>query len=232
MKYYRLFRSIDPKVNGRDPQISELITSTSMLSPNFAGNLSYNRATSATDIPKGILHSKAKLTDLLTADIMGVEYYISGRLKRILESGECDGVEFLPTNIIAKDKELDDYWVLNPYQTNYPFLDVEQTAFAHMDFMQDIVRREVAFKTVEEFFKAWEENKKKDQALGTQFDKCEPLYIRTIAIRHNSNIDFFSLRPIRPGWNGYFVSENMKEKIEAAECTGMVFRELNGPLFD
>jgi len=232
MKFYRLFHSIDAKVVGTaDNQISELIAPTTINSPKSLMSLEFKPAQRDTEVPKGVLHKKAKLVDMIPDPQRSLFYYISDKLRHILAAGICVGVEFLPTNLIVKGQELD-YWVLNPYQTDYPFLDMERSEFVYADLMTDVVLRKATFKTAQEFLQTWKETKEKNRALNIPFEKRETLHIHTIAIRPDSDVDFFSLRPVSHGWNGYFVSENMKEKIEAAECTGMVFRELNGPLFD
>ena len=55
--------------------------------------------------------------------------------------------------------------------------------------------------------------------------------INHIEVDENLAPDFFSLTSVLDGGIGFFVSEKLKFEIEAAGCTGILFKALNESLF-
>ncbi len=68
-------------------------------------------------IPDSILHSRAKLTDLVSSSLIR-HPIISGRLKLIVEKYRTDGLEFAVTGLLTGKKRVQ-YWIMNGYDMDY-----------------------------------------------------------------------------------------------------------------
>jgi hypothetical protein len=225
MKYFRINNASDRKAIGFYPQVSEGIYPTTRDSSNALGMLLYNeKATSNTEIPKGMLHKRAKLTDFLSVSFLSGSLFLSERLKNIITKYSSQGVQFLNTSIVVREKEDTSFYILYPHQSDYSFLDIEKTEFVFKDIMLKEILNKVEFKSVNEYLLALNENKK--DAIRIGFPSFKPLIINKIAIIENCDIDFFSIERVQGGI-GYFVSEKLKVQIEEADCTGIVFTQLN-----
>jgi hypothetical protein len=225
MKYFRINNASDGKAIGFYPQVSNGIYPTTRDSSNALGMLLYNEKVKLnTEIPKGILHKRAKLTDLLSVSFLSGSLFLSERLKSIITEHSCKGVQFLNTSIMVREKENTSFYILYPHESDYSFLDMKKTEFVFKDIMLKEILNKVEFKSVNEYLLALNENKK--DAIRIGFPSFRPLIIDKIAIIENYDIDFFSIERVHGGI-GYFVSEKLRLQIEEAECTGIVFTQPN-----
>ncbi len=225
MQYYRMYYSIERKVVGCSPQISKLIVPGTINDPKYLGMLSYTKSDSDTKVPFGILDKKAKLTDCMSVNGLSHQYFVSDKLKSILSLGNSKGVEFLPTKIYVKEDEYDQFWIMNPYRSDYSFLDVNLSTIGYTEIGQDKIIKEIKFNTLADFLNTWEQNIK--DAISVGWPNHKPLIIEKIAIKPDCGIDFLSLKPIRPGALGYFVSEDKKNEIDSQGCIGVDFIKIN-----
>jgi hypothetical protein len=84
------------------------------------------------------------------------------------------------------------------------------------------------FESIEEYIKGYLKNKQ--DAISIGYPNFRPLFLKKLAIKRDTSIEFFALSGVSGGI-GFYVSERLKEVIEKAGCTGIVFKELNEPLF-
>jgi hypothetical protein len=227
MNYYRINNSIDSKVVGRGyPQVNNAIYPTTYDSPNALHKLKYaEKIDNKTEIPKAVLHKSGKITDLLNAGFFSGPILISKKLKEILAASNTMGVQFVSTSLYVKEVEDTNFYIVYPHISDYTFLDVKESEFLYKDpFLKEIIST-VTFNTVEEYLAAMKKNIK--DAIGLSFPTTyTPLVTNKIAIEENCGIDFFSITKCSGGI-GFFVSENLKNIIEEANCTGIVFTEVN-----
>lgn len=209
---------------GFSPQISNGIYPTTSDSPNALGMLLFEKSSANTEVPKGELNRKSKLTDLMSVSFLSCKSVVSNRLKVLFDQKRQLGIEFLPTSIFNKN-EIFNCWIINPFLSDFSFLDVGNTEFVYTDAMGKKDIEKVKFENIEGFLFAYEQNKKDMICIG--YPNYRPLIMKKNEFIENCDIDFFSLAPIAYGGIGFFVSENFKKEIEDAGCTGIVFTAPN-----
>jgi hypothetical protein len=225
MRYFRIYRTSDTKVIGESPQISEGIFHSTFDSSRNLSMLLFEKAKENLEVPKAKLKKKAKLVDILSASFLSPgQFFISTKLKNILTKYEYKGLEFFQTSIISNDKEIEDYWIINPFKSNFSFLDISNSEFVFTDSMGSVVNEAIKFKDVNEYLEVFEKNK--IDAIKIGYPNFKPLAIHKISLKEETDIGAFSISGVYGGI-GIFVSEVIKNEVEEAGCTGIIFTELN-----
>ena len=214
MNYYRIFRSANSKQIGKYPQVYEAEVPTTVTDANYIVNLQFEKASDDTQLPKGILAAKAKKTDLISATFIGFssKLFISKKLFEILHNSKFQGVQFLKTALIIQNKGEEEYYIVNPYELHYEYLDFNSSLFNYYPSSFSPVEKQVYFNNVSELITGFK------QLVTGQIIRIEtPVFIQ------DCDVDFFPLNWVNDGFTGYFVSERLKDEIETAGCTGIVF---------
>jgi hypothetical protein len=140
MKYYRLHNSAGPDV-GFVPQVVQGIYPGKYDSPNALGMPGRKRSGSNTEIPGGIMHKRAKLTDLMSVAFLSGEFFVSPRLAHIILGSKCEGVQFVGTRLVLKNGNTIMYNILHPYLDKYSCLDTDRSEFFLFDSGVIVVRK-------------------------------------------------------------------------------------------
>ena len=69
------------------------------------------------------------MTDLIYLQDTGFTFtkLISGKLKSILERQRNNGLQFIQCSVFKDDIEYKDYWLLNMYEFNQEYIDIENS---------------------------------------------------------------------------------------------------------
>ena len=137
-----------------------------------------------------------------------------GKLKKIIERNRNKGLQFYSSNLIYKNEEVRDYWVLNSFEIDIHFVDIEKSNFVWRKrkdeggtFLSDI-----KFNSLDEFIKKLEEHNLEGK-----------LYLNKIKIKEETTENFFTLLNVEDGVK-YIVSEKLMKEIEDAACNGIEFQ--------
>jgi hypothetical protein len=220
MKYHRLFPLIDERILGKYPQIVDGKVPTTVNHEKYLSNYLFKKSDKDVQIPKGILHKKAKLTDVVTASFMGFSTGIcfSEKLMQAIRLNTSFGIEFLKTEIY-KSETLDikyDYYIPHVYDFLFEILNYKKTIILHShdSFVQE---------GDQVYINNAHEHKEKiaDLPLGHSLELCRMVFL------DDSHCDFFSLRSVKSGDVGFFVSDKLLNSINEQNCIGMVFTPIN-----
>lgn len=222
MDYFLIANSTNASEIGVYPQIQ-----TGVLLNHDLSSLIFEKAEEGILVPKGELHKKAKMTDLLSASFFGLSsrLIVSQDLHEILLAAKSEGIQHLATSIILPDKSEKPYWVLNPFNTDFNFVDFKKSKFILTNRMLTQVLDEVTFDNAASFIHAYKQNRK--DAIEKSFDEHKVLLFDYVAIKEDCNLDCFSLAPIRGVSAGIFVTEKLKKVLLKYHYTGIAFKEIN-----
>lgn len=219
--YYRIATSKDSKVTG----LVDTQSALSVTPPNYSFDTrhiayhyySYIGPTDDVVIPQPILEARAKLTDLVSTVEFGFDLIMSPKLKSILEPVRHNGSQFIPLTLYAKAVPMD-YWLLHMVEPDMDELDYEKSEF---EITTNTGRslRPVSISDRASF----------DQARNSVAPK-ERVSISNVVIREDCTSDLLLIR-YAFGGAGFFVSEKIKNEIEAAGCTGIRFLTGDKDLF-
>lgn len=216
MKYYRIKASLNKKILGHYPQQKETIFHCSIeTEPKFVEHVYSTKIDYEPIIANAVLHSKAVPTDLIAAFGLGFsrKLLISGKLKAILESSRGTGLQFFRAPIIHKNRESQDYWILNLYEIDMDYIDFPKS---------EIFLTKNSFEKVEKLhlnsFQEFTRKKLEVESIGYPMGISIERYI----LKEIIDQDFFMLTDVEGGVN-YLVSETLKTEIEHAGCTGIEF---------
>ena len=226
MKYFRLYNSVEKQV-GFVPQVHDAVVDFNIYDPASAYHVNFSKASENTLWPIAKLSPKAEKTDLISSSFMSLsnKLLISPKLYQIITNYETKGVQFIKSKLITKSGRKEDYWIVNPFLSDYSFLDPINCKFVYTDSMGKNELEEVKFNFPEEFIQAYIQNKRDAVVIG--YPNHRPLIIKEIAFKDDSSPDFFAVSAVLNGYMGYFVSEKLRSAIEEAGCTGIVFTEPN-----
>ncbi|MFY7898917.1 MAG: imm11 family protein [Chitinophagaceae bacterium] len=212
---YKIRNSLNHKEIGVYPQIETGNYPIMYENSNFIGNIHLKKITSHPDLTIPILRKKAKLTDLISAGIMGFSFklLISTKLKLLLEKYQNDNLQFFKTSLIYKDDENNDYWVVHPYRADYDFVDYAKSVISKENILGTDPKEYVTINSTESFIQQRTEHRTDGKIWGFTIEK--------IAFK-NGLTDLFVLDGVSGGI-GYYVSEKLKNEIEEAGCTGIEF---------
>ncbi len=129
MNYYRIRHSTDRKIVGKFTQINEVKHRCSVDDKRFIDRIFFEKASFDPITSIGILDKKAKITDLISTSGQGytAKLLISGKLKSLIEIHQKSGLEFFKSPIIYGEEELDDYWVMSPFETHPEFINYKDS---------------------------------------------------------------------------------------------------------
>lgn len=219
--YYRIFESCDDKIVGRLPQAKEATVPTTVDDPNYIGSFRLKKAPEDVYLPTLILNYRSKLTDFPMCAYIdsSASRVASKKLKDCLASGNYSGTQFFDISIVDTQSEIHDYCIIHPYEYGFKHLDIQSSRFY---IVKDVLHPEdlslpLDFNTLEELL-AYRAN-----------NPMELIMVEHIVMKKNTDVDFFTLGFVPNGGIGYFMSQKMKEKVEQAGCTGIVYKELNQP---
>lgn len=215
MNIYKIKNSLNYKVIGVYPQVETGEYPVINGNPNFIGNVYMNFMPTEPDLPRPILKKKAKMTDYISAGIMGLSsrLLVSNKLKLVLEKYKNENVQFFNTSIIYKDVEDFDYWVVHPYKVDYDFVDYSKSIISKENILGSDPKEYVTIDDTEEFIKQRTHHSTDGKIWGFTIEK--------VAFKDKLT-DFFILDGVSGGI-GYYVSEKLKQEIEEAGCTGIEF---------
>jgi hypothetical protein len=222
MKYFRLFSTLDSKVKGASPQVQDAVVPTTVNDKNYIGSYRFEQLPANIYLPKGILAPRAKMTDLVMASFIGfsLRLFVSRRLANILEQSQHFGMQFLNTTLIDRKGNEHPYVIVQTYDFGHEFIDYEQSSFIVTDdymTMSNISSKHIHSAAE---YDTWFER---------AGEPSEFLFVDKVSFFESLTMDFFAIRGMKDGM--YYVSERLKNQIEAAGCTGILFRELNEPYF-
>ncbi|MBB2148268.1 imm11 family protein [Pedobacter gandavensis] len=188
--------------------------------PNFVGNIEFAKADFRPKMPRGILHKKAKLTDLLSACSPGFErrLLVSKLLKNLWELFDNEHFQFFDCDVITKNLTYE-YWLMNPLISNFEFVDFQRSTVVIRKVKPDggSFLEEVPITSLKEF-KAFLE------ILGI-VDRGRT-FISRVCLLDNIPKDVFALNHVHGGV-GYYVSEKVKNAIEVSGITGIEFAPIS-----
>ena len=225
-KYYRIYESSESKEIGFFPQVYNAIVDFSIYDKNSAYHLHFSKAHESTLWPIAKLSGKAKKTDLVSHSFMGLtnKLIVSTKLYSIFSASKTEGIQFIKSKLILRKDKEEDYWIVNPYLSEYPFLDAANCEFIYTDAMLTVEMEKLYFESSMSFIQAYLQNQKDAVSIG--YPNHKPLRIKKIAFKNENNLDLFCVVGVKNGI-GFFVSEKLKNEIEEAGCTGIVFTEPN-----
>lgn len=213
---YRLSEATFPEIGATFPQAQEAFNRVHVKDPNHLWNLSGigNKLPIDVIMPYPILHKKAKLTDLISTSMISLLLVISDKLKAIIEPYANADFQFLPMKVLGKKKDTEySYWLLNPIAFKSELIDFEKSEI-WVEGMGGVKLRRIETKS----FLQFEEIQKKIQL-------PEGLVVKKLVFTRNIMYNFFSLSTVSGGF-GYYVSDNLKQEIEAAGCSGIKFEPI------
>lgn len=224
MNFYSISNSLDRKILGHYPQVTSYKYHCDVWNDSkFIERISFNKIDFEPITANAILHSKSKITDLISADGMGftLKLLISKKLKKILENRKKTGMQFFKSPIIFKESLIEDYFVLNMYQIENNLIDIKNCKIKYEKKTEDY---KYTFKTETEYL-IFDNNESFNLALHKAHDNNEFFFIEKIKLKKDISEDFFLLRYVQGGVK-YVVSEKLKKEIEEANCTGIEFQPI------
>ncbi len=226
MLYNRINDSIETKVIGRRfPQVERVIIPTQWDAPEFIESYLFKMAPSDVLLPTPVLYKSSKVTDLISSSTVGLSHslLISNRLKKLLEGNKLYGIQFFSVKVHHKEKEYS-YWILHPYDFYYKQMDFEKSFIGYYQGLtpKNLLKRIIPKNDLEfeNEIKAYDKN-----CASANYD-AKNLQIGVLEFKESYSVDFFCIR-LTLGGVGFFVSEKLKNEIENAGCTGMVFTSPN-----
>jgi len=203
------------KIVGFIPQVSNGDPSIEWSNENYIENFKLNKAPLNVLVPRPILYKSAKLTDLLSASLVGLTFNIlvSKKLNELLLSGESFSVQSFETLVLEKDLK-HPYNIIHFYDFGWDSLNLELTEIVKVDDV-DYSETKILVNTSEEL-KSLIENQNIANGGRFFYKITKPVF------KNNFNYDFFKLRGIYGG-TGIFVSDKIKLMIEEEKCNGIEF---------
>jgi hypothetical protein len=228
MEYFIIRESLDAKIIGRKyPQVKEVIIPTTCDDNLFIQSFQEKKAPENVLLPKALLWKSAKLTDLLSAGMIGLNknLLISKKLAYILQESNLSGFQFFETTVLTQSGLATQYTIVHPCDFYFKIIDYSQSEIGYYLFssFDKEPKKKLNVNSEEEMIA---EVQKFEESIANGTHDFNNLLIKKVRFLKNSNIDFFSLRCVYGGL-GFYVSERLKEVIEKAGCTGIVFTEPN-----
>jgi len=215
MNYYCIRESLDKKVLGHYPQVKEYMYHCNVDDPKFIEQLHFVKADYEPLTANAVLYNTSKPTDLISATGVGFtkKLLISGRLRSILEFNRKTGMQFFNSLIIHKNKEIEDYWILNFYEIEMNTIDFE---YSDVFLTKNVFNKleKINIKSFEDFLNKKAEIDIKGYPYG--------VIIERLKLIDGNKQDFFALLDVEGGVK-YVVSEQLKKQIEDSGCTGIEF---------
>jgi hypothetical protein len=224
MDFYRINFTLNTKVRGNNEYVEKycLKLPNDRLyweEPKFIGNIRNEKIDFQPYLLDIELFPNANVNDLIMdGGPISTKIVISGKLKSIFEVYRKTGMQFFNINVLKKNENFTDYWLLNFYEFNQEFIDFEKCKIIYrkkdddFDITFSAKNVEIKVKNIEEFNVYIEKAK----------EKLETITIEKLVLK-NVNESFFILKYVNGGI-GYFVSKKLKQEIQDAGCTGIEFQ--------
>ncbi|WP_298248304.1 hypothetical protein [uncultured Christiangramia sp.] len=218
MKYFEIRNSLNVKEIGKYPQVETAKNNCHIWDdPKFIERFEFDRIDSEVITSNAILHKRAKITDLVSAYIIGfsLKLLMSSKLKNILEQHSNSKFQFFRAPIIYKNEYYENYWIMHSHTFSFNYIDFEKSNFVLRKrklgggtFLENIEIR-----TIDEFKKVLNCDLK---------SKRIKFFCNNVILKSTIGEDFFSLRHVSGGFK-HFVSEKLKVEIDKQNCTGIEF---------
>ncbi len=223
MNYYSLQNTLNKKIKGFYPQVKDVKYYCHIWdTPNFMGNIHFEKFPSNVILATPILDKKSNLTDLIEIWHVGfnLKLLLSGKLKNILEKYiDTKLGEFINCPIIKEGVEYTDYWIFNGYSFNQEYIDFQNSLIKyekHADDFETTYNTKIIFLSLGSF-------KEFEDYVNIAQEKAELITIEKLVLKEDKiKEDFFMLNYVFGG--KYFISEKLKQEIEDAGCTGIEFQ--------
>lgn len=214
MKYYKLNYTNNLKIRGCSEVIKDYKYHGDVYNPKFIGNIHYEKVDFLPVPVNPILFAKANTTDLIEGGgMLSGKLLISTNLKSLLERKDF-GVQYFQNSVIQKDKEILDYWVVNPYLTKNELIN-----FENAEVIKN--KKKIAGGTEKVILTVTNlEQLNLEKTIASE--KLESVTITKFSLGVAIE-DFFAVRHVTGGI-AYIVSENLKSEIEDKGCTGIEFQ--------
>lgn len=217
---YRINHSCNAKIIGNVSQQFETADYPVPVDhPNFLGNPRFFLKKVNVDLvipAQPILKRGAKKTDLIFGTVYGAigRFLISDKLKKILEKEDNKGLQFIKTSINHKNEKFMGYWFTNPFECDYDCIDITKSEFKLYDVFEYAFKEKLNITSYDELMK-----------LIGGLQPPNMLMIENLFLKEGLK-DLVILRWVNGGI-GYYVSEKLKQEIEDAGCTGIIFSKSN-----
>lgn len=163
------------------------------------------------------LFDKANLLDLImTAGPISNKLVLSSKLKKNFEENRRQGMQFFKTPVFHKNELIDDYWILNFYETNMEVIDFPKSEIYLTKNTFNLVEK-LNINSYNDYILEKQEIDKKGYPSG--------IFIKKYQILDNVTHNFILINNVEGGVN-YLVSEKLKNEIENAGCTGIEFQPI------
>lgn len=227
MKYFKINFTLSSKVRGNDYFIKDYklkIPQTGQMYweiPEFIGNVYNERIDFEPYLLDIELFANSKVNDLIMdGGPISSKLVMSNKLKNILEGYRKTGIQFFNINIVKKNENYNDYWLLNIYEFNSEFIDFANCIIIYERKTKDY---EITYQT-EKVILGINSLEEFENHIKRTKEKLEITIIEKLALKEDIiNEDFFALRYVSGG-TGYYVSEKLKNEIESAGCIGIEFQ--------
>ncbi|QEC43589.1 imm11 family protein [Pseudobacter ginsenosidimutans] len=189
--------------------------------------LLFEKSREGVSVPSGYFHEKAKQTDLVSVTFASSQLLISQKLKEIIVASNHFGIEFFQTELIGKSGLSFEYWFVNPYNSQLEMLDFSKSEFKYYDGWLKKVISVASIENEVALEKAFMENRR--SAIDNPYPNHHPLKICKIVFKSSSPFTY----DLFPVWGtiyrgiAFFVSQRLREQIEQANCTGIMFTDPN-----
>ena len=216
MKFFCLKESLNNKIVGIYPQVEDANYQCDIWTePKFVDRVNFIKTDFVPLTATAILRERGKLTDLISAGIVGfsLKLLMSGKLKKSIQAYRTSGLQFYQSAVLFDEGEVSDYWVLNPFEINMEFIDYSRSEIFKMKNTFDKVER-LDIQSINDFI----EQKSKIEFQGYPLS----ILIDKIKLVENIDQDFFTLLNVEGGVK-YIVSERLREHIELEGLTGIEF---------
>ena len=215
MKYYRI-RHSHKEIGLKFPQVETGIGDFNVNHPSYIGSETFflSKIKNIPILPEMVLYKSANLTDLISSSFMGTGsgLILSNKLYSLIYKYTDNTQQFFKIKLHHKNIACNEYWYLHPSITNNELIDFSKSEIWELHALEKNEKRE--FKDLNEF---------NEELKTTKYPKM--LSIDKYVL--NQNITEFFILNFIEGGIGFFVSKKLKNEIEEAGCTGIVFTEPN-----
>jgi hypothetical protein len=214
---YRIQESNTRKEIGVYPQCIDADYKTPINAPNFIGNVYFQKTPKNVVVPDLILRKSAKITDLLSAPIVGYndKLVVSQKLANFLMEFNFSHIEYIPIKVIHQmDYRILDYYVLNFTTSSLNNIDFEKSEILgeKRNEQRKLTQKPLPIHSVLEF-------KEKLRSLDKfGFDR---IFINRVVLNSQIlNTDLFALTNVSSA-PGYFISTTLKKTLDANKFSGI-----------
>jgi hypothetical protein len=130
MKYFSINNSLNSTVLGHYPQVKDVKQNCHVWNePKFIEHIHFTEIDFEPITSNAILYPSSKCTDLINVTGMGFtgKLLLSGKLRKHITERRSNGFHFYASNLVYKNEEISDYWVLNSFKIDMIFVDIEQS---------------------------------------------------------------------------------------------------------